>query len=79
MNGVVKKVFILLGTLVLIFIIWQLVFNEGGILRTAYNAMATGINNQFAKVAGKGQTILPLWSTDTVDVNGEGFQIDTQK
>lgn len=79
MNKTVKKVFLLIGTLVLIFLIWQLVFNEGGIVKTVYNAMANGINGQWAKVAGKGEKILPTWKDSSADdgANGKGFDIDT--
>ena len=76
MSKTVKTVFLLIGLLVLIFIVWQLVFNDGGILKTGYNAMANGINAQWAKVAGSGQTILATWG-DNADDNGKGFDIDT--
>ena len=80
MNRTVKKVFGLIATLVLIFLIWQLVFQKGGIVRTAYNALSNGINGQWAKVAGKGQKILPTWdeSDANKDANGQGFKIDTK-
>lgn len=77
MNGTVKKVFLLIGLLVIIFIAWQLIFNDGGILKTMYNSMANGINSQWEKVAGSGQIILPLWSSSTATSNGQGFDIDT--
>lgn len=79
MNKTVKKVFLLIGTLVLIFLIWQLVFNKGGIVRTVYNAMADGINGQWAKVAGQNKKILPTWDDSEADdgANGKGFDIDT--
>ena len=77
MNKTVMKVFILIGILVVIFLAWTLIFNEGGILRTGYNAMAEGINGQWEKVAGDGQTILPLWSADG-ETNGQGFVMDTE-
>ena len=76
MNKTVKTVFLLIGTLVLIFIVWQLVFNDGGILKTGYNAMADGINTQWAKVAGSGKTILATWGSNAAS-NGTGFTIDT--
>lgn len=79
MNGTIKKVFLIIGLLVLIFIAWQLVFNEGGILRTGYNSLANGINGQWAKVAGKNQTILALWDGKKADTNNTGFEINTQK
>lgn len=77
MNGTVKKVFLLIGLLVLIFLAWQLIFNEGGILRTGYNSMANGINKQWEKVAGSGETILATWETSRASSNGQGFDIET--
>lgn len=77
MNKTVKTVFLLIGTIVLIFLIWQLVFNDGGVIKTIYNAMANGINKQWAKVAGTGQTILPLWDATQAEDNGQGFDIGT--
>lgn len=72
------KVFLLLGTLVACFLVWQLVFNEGGILKTGYNSVVDGINRQYEKVAGAGETLLPRWDdTDaTEDANGTAFDID---
>lgn len=77
MNKTVKKVFMLIGLLVIIFLAWQLVFNDGGILKTIYNSIANGINDQWAKVAGSGQTLLPQWSVHTASNNGAGFDIKT--
>lgn len=78
MNGTIKKVFLIIGLLVIIFIVWQLVFNEGGILRTGYNSMANGINAQWQKVAGSNQTILALWNGTNATDNNTGFEIDTE-
>lgn len=79
MNKTVKQVFLLIGILVLIFLIWQLVFNDGGIIRVGYDAMANGINGQWEKVAGQNQKILPSWGeSDASDnANGQGFDIGT--
>lgn len=76
MNKTVKKVFMVVGLLVIIFIAWQLIFNDGGILKTGYNALANGINGQWAKVAGSGKTILATWGTNATN-NGTGFEINT--
>lgn len=78
MNKTVKKVFMLIGVLVAIFIAWQLIFNKGGILMTMYNSIANGINGQWGKVAGKGQKILPEWNDKTASDNGTGFKINTK-
>lgn len=77
MNGTVKKVFMLIGLLVIIFIAWQLIFNDGGILKTMYNSIANGINKQWAKVAGSGETLIPNWSSSNATANGAGFDINT--
>lgn len=78
MNKVVKKVFMLVGLLVIIFIAWQLIFNKGGILKTMYNSIANGINVQWIKVAGSEQELLPMWKDNSIaDYNGAGFDIDT--
>lgn len=79
MSKTVRKVFLIIGTLVLVFIIWQLVFNDGGIIKTMYNGLANGINGQWEKVAGKGKTILPIWGEgdNHTETNGEGFNINT--
>ena len=77
MNGTVKKVFMLIGLLVIIFIAWQLIFNDGGILKTLYNSVINGINKQWEKVAGSGETLLPLWDNSNATANGQGFDIDT--
>lgn len=78
MNKTVKKVFMLIGVLVAIFIAWQLIFNDGGILKTMYNSIANGINGQWAKIAGSGQSLLPAWSDNTASDNGTGFEINTK-
>lgn len=80
MSKTIRKVFMIVGTLVLVFLIWQLVFNNGGIIKTGYNAIASGINTQWGKAAGEGNTLIPLWEdTDaTEDANGKGFSIDTK-
>ena len=77
MSKTVRQVFLIIGTLVLCFIVWQLVFNEGGILKTMYNAMITGINDQWAKISGSDDNLLPEWG-DNADTNGKGFEIDTE-
>lgn len=78
MGKTVRTVFLLIGTLVVVFLVWQLVFNDGGIIKTAYNGIASGINGQWVKVAGSGNSILPLWDDTKAQNNGQGFNIDTQ-
>ena len=79
MQKSVIKVFLIIGTLVAIFLAWQLIFNDGGIIKTVYNAMVNGINGQWEKVAGDGQKLLPEWgdTSATDNANGQGFDIET--
>ena len=85
MNKTVKKVFMLLALLVGIFLAWQLIFNDGGILQSVYNSVASGINKQYAKVAGDNKNLVPLWGSNAKDsaenitngdTNGQGFDIN---
>lgn len=78
MNKTVSRVFMLVGLLVIIFLAWQLIFNDGGILKTMYNSAANGVNGQWAKVAGSGQTILPQWGDSQAASNGTAFDINTK-
>ena len=84
MNKTVKKVFMLLALLVGIFLAWQLIFNDGGILQSVYNSVASGINKQYERVAGQGRTLSPYWgqsnngnagNIQNADNNGQGFDI----
>ena len=77
MNKTIKKVFMIVGLLVIIFLAWQLIFNDGGILKTGYNALVEGVNTQWAKTAGDGKSILASWGDDNGNSNGQGFVMDT--
>lgn len=71
MSKTVKKVFIIIGVLVLCLIIWTVVFNDNGIMVTAYNAMADAVNGAFESIAGKGKKVMPTWKeTDSENTNG---------
>lgn len=76
MNKTIVKVFMIIGILVAVFLAWQLIFNDGGILKTGYNSIANLINSKWAQVAGSGQKILALWGTNAAD-NGTAFDIGT--
>lgn len=75
MSKTVRKVFLILGTLVLCFLVWQLVFNKGGIIRTGYNALADVVNTQYAKAAGKDKTILATWDSNAKK-NGKATEVN---
>ena len=87
MKKTIIEVFLVLGTLVAVFLIWELFFAETGIMHSMYNAIATGVNTQWGKLAGNSNKILPLWDTgsyggvydDNKDLdsgNMGGFNID---
>jgi hypothetical protein len=64
----IKKVFLIIGTLVLAFIIWGLVFNDGGIIRTAYDAVQKPINATYSKMVGdKDAKLMPDWLSTVVN------------
>lgn len=77
MSKTIRQVFLIIGTLVAIFLAWQLIFNDGGILKTMYNGIAQGINKQWEKVAGTGNVLIPEWTDANAANNGQGFDIDT--
>ena len=76
----IHKVFLIVGTLVLIFILWQVFFNDGGVLQTGYNAVVDTINGVWNKLTGGTAGILPNWgdvgainSNKSIDKAGTGF------
>lgn len=78
MNKTILKVFGVVGILVGIFLAWQLIFNDGGILKTGYNAVAKGINTQWKKVAGQNaDNLVAEWTDNNAADNGTAFDINT--
>ena len=65
MKKTIITVFLIIAALVLVLLIWELFFTKSGILHTAYNAMAGGVNSVFENFAGKDAKLLPLWDSDT--------------
>lgn len=73
------KVFLVIAALVLIFLIWALFFNDGGVLQTAYNAMANGVNGVWQTVTGDSSAkLLPSWTDANVDTEGNLNDAGTQ-
>ena len=77
MSKTVRKVFLIVGTLVFVFIVWQLVFNDSGINKTVYNAFVDGINGQWQKAAGGDSELLPHWGDNGGADNGQAFDLET--
>lgn len=46
------KVFLMIATLVLIFLAWALFFDKGGVLETGWNAMVSPVNATWQKITG---------------------------
>lgn len=57
----IKKVFLIIGVLVLAFLVWQLVFSDGGVLISAWDAIAGTINGVWQTITGGTSTIVPEW------------------
>lgn len=67
----IKRVFLVIAVLVLIFIGWGLFFNDGGILRTSYNSLANVVNSTWQTITGNSSAeLLPDWG-------GAGVETDT--
>lgn len=63
----IKKVFLIIGVLVLAFLVWQLVFSDGGVLISAWNSIAGVINGTWQTITGDSTAVLvPEWG-DAVD------------
>ena len=60
-NNTITKVFLVVGVMVGIFIAWQLLWANNGVLKTAYNGAAEYINDNYATTHGDGSTLLPTY------------------
>ena len=56
----VTKVFLILGALVLCVLVWVLVLGGDGVIESAYNAVATTVNEIYENAGGEGE-LLPEW------------------
>ena len=69
----ITKVFIIIGALVMCLVIWSAVFNDGGVIRLAWNGLVVPINNAYDRITGGAGTdaLLPEWETRTgnIDIN----------
>lgn len=86
MKKTILTVFIVLAVLVLIFLVWELFFADTGVMHSIYNSVASGLNAQWAKVAGTNSELLPTWDggsqggdqQNTHDDSEGGLGIDIQ-
>lgn len=69
----ITKVFLVVGTLVLIFLIWALFFNKDGVLQTGWNALISPVNNVWQNLTGDTTAeLLPEWDAVEEGGNFEG-------
>lgn len=64
MSPTVKKVFLLIGVLVLCFLIWDIFFRTNGLVQTSYNAVVGVVNDTWQDITGGSTNIVPEWNTD---------------
>lgn len=64
MSKTVKKVFIIIGVLVLCLLVWALFFTDDGILITAYNSIAEGVNGVWTNISGSTKALIPTWNVE---------------
>lgn len=69
----IKKIFLVVGVLVLIFLIWQLFFSDGGLLISGYNGVAGVIDDGWNLVTGSSSGIMPDWGS-AVDGGGDSLE-----
>lgn len=59
------KVFLMIATLVLIFLAWALFFDKSGVLETGWNAMVGPVNDTWQKITGDSSAkLIPEFKAD---------------
>ena len=85
MKKTLITVFLIIGALVLVLLVWELFFANDGILHQGYNALATGVNTVFTNFTGGDPAVdglLPIWdggNNGQYADNDDGGTIDTMK
>ena len=64
MSKTVKKVFIIIGVLVLCLLVWALFFTDDGILITAYNGIAESVNGVWTNISGSTKALITTWNVE---------------
>ena len=65
MNDAIKEAFLIIGVLVFVFLGWQLIFNGGGVVETAYNALARYTNTVYQD-SRDGASVLTEYNSGTM-------------
>ena len=74
------KVFSMVMLLVAVFVLWQLMFKDGGVIRGLYNGVVGFLNDQWKDLTGASDNLLPPWGTTqssvTVDTTGNASEVN---
>lgn len=65
MKKTIVAVFLVIGVLLICALVWDMVFNDSGIIASVYNAVISPINAVFAKILGNNQVIKPWGNAAT--------------
>lgn len=65
----IKKVFVIIGVLVLAFLLFQQFFMDGGILQIGYNAAVGQVNGLWETLTGE-TTLIPEWGVTESGTDG---------
>lgn len=75
------KVFSMVMLLVAVFVLWQLMFKDGGVIRGLYNGVVNFLNVQWKDLTGSQDNLLPPWGATqtsvTVDTKGNATTINS--
>lgn len=71
MKKTIITVFIILACLLLAFVVWDLFFNDNGIIQTGYNAVAASVNNTWESIAGANSRLLPQWGSQSASTSSQ--------
>ena len=69
----VHKVFLFVAVLVLVFLVWAGVFNDGGVFESVWNGIAGVVNNTWETVTGSSDGILPTLDDAGVETEGQNL------
>lgn len=72
MKKPIVTVFLVIAVLVLVFLVWQIFFRDGGVIQTAWNSVIGTVNEQYGKISG-GKALLPEWRSSTEGDGTEGL------
>lgn len=69
MKKTIVTVFLVIGVLLICAMAWDMIFGNGALLSSIWNAVTKPINNAFGKILGN-SNVIPTWGTVTTDKTG---------